>query len=454
MTMTRWLKVLVACSAVLMARASSAADLSGNYIALIASVPTAEPLYARVSLRVHGTSISGVWDHCKVSGVVTGNQVTVTLTDASGGLAGSLKGTVTGATLSGEGTLPLSTGRGCGGDVRSPGGRVGAPGGQPESVTWKFTPYTPPATPKTYDFEPTSFYSTYSANWTPVLRIYPGDTVRTRTIDNVRDSSATRYGVGGDPSTGPFYVEGALPGDTLVVHLVKVRPNRVSARQGSRVNAHAVTAAYLVGAHYDADFNGEWTLDLDKGIATLAHPTELLKGFSVPIKTMLGCVSVAPTGQDQSRGTDLGSYGGNLDYNDVVEGTTLYFPVSHAGALFGIGDAHAAMGDGEVTGAALETSADVEFTVDVIKGESYSQVRAETKDYLISFGVTGSVEESIQIATTQMIEWLKKDYKMSDNEVALFLGAVLKYDITELVDPHFNVVAKVPKQALASFPRP
>ena len=123
----------------------------------------------------------------------------------------------------------------------------------------------------------------------------------------------------------------------------------------------------------------------------------------------------------------------------------------HAGALFGIGDAHAAMGDGEVTGSALETSADVDFSVEVIKGESYPQVRAETRDYLISFGVSGSVAESIQASTAQLVEWLKKDYRMSDSEVALFLGAVLKYDIAELVDPHVNIVAKVPKTALASF---
>ncbi len=209
----------------------------------------------------------------------------------------------------------------------------------------------------------------------------------------------------------------------------------------------------MVGAKYDPAFNGEWTLDLEKGVATLTHPTDRMKGFAVPIKAMLGCVSVAPSGQDQSRGTDLGSFGGNLDYNDNVEGTTLYFPVYHAGALFGIGDAHAAMGDGELTGAALETSADVEFTVEVIKGEIYPQVRAETKEYLISFGVTGSVAESIQASTTQLVEWLKRDYQMSDSEVALFLGAVLKYDIAELVDPHFNVVAKIPKAALVSFKR-
>ena len=443
MKMTRLLKALGICGAILIARGSSAADLSGNYIARITTTPTVEPQYARVTLKVEGkgdgATVGGMWGDRKVSGTLTGNTLALTLTDTTGNQAGVLNGTVSGATLAGGGTLAPSRG----------GGRGGPTGPQP--VKWTLTAYSPPATPKTYDFEPTSFYSTYSAAWTPVLHVYPGDSVRTRTIDNARDANATRYGTGGDPSTGPFYIEGALPGDTLVVHLTKVRANRNSARQGSRINANAVTTAYLVGAKYDANFNSEWTLDMDKGVATLTHPTDRMKGFTVPIKTMLGCVSVAPSGQDQSRGTDLGTFGGNLDYNDNVEGTTLYFPVYHAGALFGIGDAHAAMGDGELTGAALETSADVEFKVDVIKDEIYPQVRAETRDYIISFGVTGSVEESIKASTTQMVGWLKRDYKMSDSEVAVFLGAVLKYEITELVDPHFDVVAKIPKSALVSF---
>ena len=198
-----------------------------------------------------------------------------------------------------------------------------------------------------------------------IAAVKDGDTVRTRTFDNDRDAKATRFGVGGNPSTGPFYVEGALPGDTLVVRLNKVRANKKTARQGGRIHARAINAGYLVGA------------------------------------------------------------------------------------LFGIGDAHAAQGDGELTGSALETSADVEFTVDVIKGDIYQQVRAETKDFLIAFGVSGSVHESIQASTTLLVEWLKKDYQMTDSEVALLVGAVMQYDIAELVDPHINVVAKVPKAALA-----
>jgi acetamidase/formamidase len=109
------------------------------------------------------------------------------------------------------------------------------------------------------------------------------------------------------------------------------------------------------------------------------------------------------------------------------------------------------MGDGELTGSALETSVDVEFTVDVIPGAATAGPRLENAEYLMAMGVAGSVPDSIQVATTQLVEWLKRDYKLSDSEVAVMLGAVVKYDITEMVDPQFNVVAKVPKSSLKAF---
>jgi acetamidase/formamidase len=283
------------------------------------------------------------------------------------------------------------------------------------------------------------------------LRIFPGDIVHTWTADaGGVDAKGVRHR-GGDSNIGPFYVEGALPGDTLALHLLKVRTNRSTARQGTRINAHAVTAAYLVGAKYDQAVTGEWTLLPDKGIAVPAHPSEHMKNYSVPLKPMLGCISVAPAGDEQFRGGDLGPFGGNLDYNDNVEGTTVYLPVFHPGALLGMGDGHAAMGDGELTGSALETSMDVDFSVEVIPGDSSGQVRAETKDYLIAFGVTGSVPESIQVATSQLATWIKKQYGLNDSEVAILFASTLKYDITELVDSRYNVAAKVPKNILASM---
>ena len=440
--MTRYSIKLAALIAVIaMNRVCMAADVSGNWIAQIAT--QGEPQYARLSLQVNGTSVTGLWGEAKVVGTLNADKLDIKLTSTDGSSAGALTGTFRGDIFTGAGTVRIAGGgRGGGG-----GGRGGGASG-PVNITF-VRPVTPPAKPRTINFEPTNFYATYSAAIKPALTIFPGDIVHTWTADaGGIDGKGIRH-QGGDSNIGPFFVEGALPGDTLVVHLLKVRTNRSTARQGTRINAHAVTAAYLASAEYDPSVTGEWTLLPEKGIAVPTHPSEHMKNYSVPLKPMLGCISVAPAGDEQFRGGDLGAFGGNLDYNDNVEGTTLYFPVFHAGALLGMGDGHAAMGDGEVTGSALETSLDVDFSVDVIKSDSSGQVRAETKDYLIAFGVSGSVPESIQVATSQLATWIKKQYELSDSEVAIFFASTLKYDITELVDARYNVVAKVPKAILA-----
>jgi acetamidase/formamidase len=433
-----WTRLAALIAVLAMNRVCMAADVSGNWIAQIAT--QGEPQYARVSLQVSGTSVSGLWGETKISGTLTADMLDIKLTSADGSAAGGLTGTFKGETFSGTGTLRTAGGRG---------GRGGGAAG-PANITL-VRPVSPPAKPRTINFEPKDFYATYTAAIKPALTIFPGDIVHTWTADaGGIDAKGIRHR-GGDSNIGPFYVEGALPGDTLVVHLLKVRTNRSTARQGTRINAHAVTAAYLASAEYDSNVTGEWTLLPEKGIAVPTHPSEHMKNYSVPLKPMLGCISVAPAGDEQFRGGDLGPFGGNLDYNDNVEGTTLYFPVFHAGALLGMGDGHAAMGDGEVTGSALETSLDVDFSVDIIKNDSSGQVRAETKDYLIAFGVSGSVPESIQVATSQLAAWVKKQYELSDSEVAILFASTLKYDITELVDARYNVVAKVPKSILAQM---
>ena len=396
--------------------------------------------FAHVSLeRTAASRLGGKWGAYTLVGSIEDSHIDFTLTDAGGAEVGFLRGTIGNDSFAGIGTIV---------PVRRPGATAAPP---PVEVKWTLTRgATTPTEHKTFTYEPLSYYGVYSAKEPPVLRIFPGDTVTTRTMDSARDANIPRHGNGGDVNVGPFYVEGALPGDTLVVKLLKITPNKTVGRQGSRFNQYAVTQAYQLAAKYDRSFNGSWNQDVAKGTATLPA-TPGLPHLTIPLKPMLGCISVAPAGNEQYRGTDLGPYGGNLDYNDNVAGTTLYFPVFHPGALLGMGDAHGAMGDGEVVGTGLETSVDVTFTVDVIKGYQTPQVRAETDDYLISFGVSGSVPESIQLATTQLAEWVKKDYKLNDSEIALLFGDVLKYDITELVDPHFDVVAKVPKKVLATL---
>ena len=413
------------------------AGLSGEWMAEVSSA-ISEPQYARVVLREDGGQINGTWGEAKVEGTVASERISLRLTGANGAAAGSLSGKASGEEFSGEGSLAIPR-------------RPGMGGGDLQKVAWKLSriPQSP-GSPKTWNFEPKVFYSYYSAKNPPALHVFPGDTVKTWTVDaGGLGPKMERLSRGSDATAGPFYVEGALPGDTLVVKLNKVRTNRATARQGSRINARAVTAAYNASAEYAPGFDGEWLLDPERKIARLSHPTDRLKNLTVPILPMLGCLAVAPPGEEVYRGTDLGNFGGNMDYNQNIEGTTLYFPVFHPGGLLVLGDGHAAMGDGDLTGSALETSMDGEFTVDLVKGYATVAPRAETAEYLISFGIAGSVPEAIQNATSQLATWLKRDYRLNDSEVALLLGAVMKYDITELVDPKYDVVAKVPKSALA-----
>ena len=140
-----------------------------------------------------------------------------------------------------------------------------------------------------------------------------------------------------------------------------------------------------------------------------------------------------------------------MDYNKVREGVTVYLPVMQEGALVFVGDAHAWQSDGELTGNALETSMDVEFTVELIRGEATSGPRFEDADYIMASGIAGSLQDAMQIATTELARWIEKDYKLSANESNVVLGAAIQYDIAEVVDPQYHVVAKIKKTVLKTL---
>lgn len=443
----RSISVLAMAAATVLLCAASAQQLTGNWVAEISGPTLLEPLYAHVTFTGTGNTVTGTWGSDTVKGSAEGSELTLTLTNAEGQDVGNLTGKLTADGFDGGGTMSGLGRR-----------RMRAMTGGPppaQEVTWKLTrALTPPSKPRDIYYNPTTFEAYYSAANKPGIHIFPGDIVHTWAPDSAGfDKNMKRVALAGDSNIGPIYVEGALPGDTLVVHLLKIQPNRSTARQGSRIQQYAVMPAYNLAAKYDRRFNGEYLLDNATGTAVLSHPTEALKNFKVTMKPMLGCISVAPEGLESLGGTHLGPFGGNLDYNGVVAGTTMYFPVFHPGALFGFGDGHAAMGDGEVTQTGLETSMNVDFSVEIIKGYQTQQVREEDSDFLISFGVAGSLEEALKQATTQLATWIKHDYGLSDSEVALFLGAEMQYNVTELVDPEFDVVAKVPKSALAMLTR-
>jgi amidase len=312
----------------------------------------------------------------------------------------------------------------------------------------------PEGGPRTHTFTPTEFHRTFSYTIPPALRIFPGDTVKTKSVDaGGTDENSVRRSLGGNPLTGPFYVEGAIPGDTLVIKLNRVRTNRDWAGSGQSVVGNALAPGYLMNLRRAQNFSSRWKLDKEKGVAYLEKPTDPLKDFTVPLQPMLGCVGVAPPGRDVVRTADSGVFGGNMDYNQIREETTVYLPVFHDGALLFMGDGHAAQGDGELTGDALETSMEFEFTVDVISEKSIGTPRAENAEYLMAIGIGGSLDQALQRATTEMARWLEGDYKLNSTESAMILGFAVKYDVADLVGTQVSIVAKIPKTAMAQLKR-
>jgi acetamidase/formamidase len=384
---------------------------------------------ARVELKADGTTIAGTLNELKLKGTIEGDRVHLTAIRPNGEEWGKLEGQVNGDDISGT--------------VKRGDDEFGWAAHRASIIT---------AQPRTHVFEATKFHRAFSGTIPPALHINPGDTVKTATVDaGGRDAAGKPRSMGGNPETGPFYVEGAMPGDTLTIKFHRIRLNRDSAGSGARIVAGAVEPYYYRDAKFDEKFNSEWKLDREAGVAMLAKPTDRLKNFKVKMLPMLGCVGVAPPANQTYRSGWLGSWGGNMDYNGLREGVTVYLPVYQEGALLFVGDGHALEGDGELNGDALETSMDLEFTVDLVRGKSTQGPRFENDEYLMASGIGGSLQDALQIATTELARWLERDYKLSPNESNIILGTSIRYDIAEVVDPQVHIVAKVSKSVLATL---
>jgi amidase len=415
-------------SFLLAAATSLAADISGDWEFTAKSL--GDTIYARVTLKADGNKLTGNLNELNLEGTIDVDKVTIAAKRPNGDAFGNLDGVIHGDEMSGNGMVNKT-----------------------EKVEWVAKRAArAPAAPRTLDFEPKEFHRLFSDAIPPVLHLFPGDTVRTWTVDaGGTDSKGVRRSQGGNPETGPFYIEGAFPGDTLVVKLNKVRLNRDSAGSGDTIVDSAVQSGYVRRTKYTEHFDSNWVIDQEKGVARLKNPSEHLKNYTVRLQPMMGCIAVAPPAHQSMRTGFLGSYGGNMDYNQMREGTTLYLPVYALGALLFIGDGHAAQGDGELTGDALETSMNVEFTVQLVKGTSTQGPRAENDEFLMAMGIGNSLQDALQTATTQLVNWLQRDYKLDPHEAAIVLGTGMRYDIAEVVDPLVHIVAKVRKDALASL---
>lgn len=310
-------------------------------------------------------------------------------------------------------------------------------------------------TPVRHEFKPTVFYRDYSAMHAPVLTIAPGDTIHTTTVDaGGTDEHNVRRSAGGNPQTGPFYVEGAMPGDVLVVHINKLRLNRDWALSDDAIVDRGQNREMAIRMK-DTGREVRWHLDLANGTASPERPDRGLSNFHIPLRPMLGCIATAVSVSGAAPGTgDSGYFGGNMDFNEVGEGSTVYLRVANPGALLYFGDGHARQGDGELNGNALETSMDVDLTVDVIPNKQIGDPRVETSEALITMGLDGSLDDAFKEATSDMTAWLAEDYKLTPSEIAQFIGVAAEYRVSEVADRNAGVVLKIRKSDLQSLQPP
>jgi amidase len=298
-------------------------------------------------------------------------------------------------------------------------------------------------------FEPTQGVQTFAVR-PPVLRIKPRDTLESRTFSRPGDYYE-KDGGSWPGEVGPFYIEGATPGDTLVVRIIKVRPNRDSAVSNVRPNGISAVAPDSRTRMLNDPLPPRrfvWRLDRARNVGILELPNSASKRIEVALSPMLGRLAVAPAGEEAFGGLWPGDFGGNMDSPDAREGTTVYLPIFHEGAYFYFGDGHALQGDGEICGSGLETTMDVTLQLDLIKGKRIRWPRYEDADDIMVAGSGRPLVDAFRIAQVELIDWLVTEYGFEKMEAYQIVSQVGRSRIANVVDPNYTVMAKFPKKYL------
>ena len=234
-----------------------------------------------------------------------------------------------------------------------------------------------------------------------------------------------------NPATGPVFVDGALPGDILKVKIEKIK----IADQG------------VMAVVPELGLAGDLIDKIQAEIMPVENEHVIFNEVEAPITKMIGVIGVAPKGNGVNCGIP-GTHGGNMDNTMVKEGATLYFPVAVEGALFALGDLHAAMGDGEVSGSGVEIPGEVTVTLDVIKREKLIHPMLENEDSFSQIVSAETLDEAIDTAGLQMIERIVERTGLSTTEVAMLMSMVGQAEICQIVNPLKTARYVVPKWLL------
>ena len=280
----------------------------------------------------------------------------------------------------------------------------------------------------------------------PTMTVQPGEVFEVQTqlnrgpwLDTHPDGGALRERLyGGNPSSGCIYVEGAEPGQVLIVHIgeIELDPVGFTSFRGSTGAMPGWLGATGTGAHHRI-------VEIADG---LIHWSETLK---LPVAPMLGCVGVAPARERYHNGW-CGYWGGNFDAQEITTGAAVHLAVNVPGALLHIGDMHALQGDGEICGSGgIEASGCVKVWCELAdKPASFYWPRVMNDTHIMTLAMARPAEDAFRYALEAMILWLEESYGFTRGDAYLLLGQVLEARVTQFVNPTFTYVAKVAKQYL------
>ncbi len=281
----------------------------------------------------------------------------------------------------------------------------------------------------------TSTY-TFSPHNPAAIRVDAGATILFETLDALNeqihsdDDSASQVDLEHvNAATGPVYLNGARPGDTLVAEILDIQ----LADWGS--------ALIIPGFGFlQQTLPGPYTKIFHQGSD---GSYSFGPSVSIPAKPMIGTIGVAPT--EPITTLSSGVHGGNLDTTDVRAGSKIYLPVLVEGALFGVGDVHAAMGDGEVCGTGIECGAVVTIRLDLLNGYTIARPRIETEAEWMCVASAEGLEQAIRLALTDTVAWLQADHALSAEEAYVLASLVGDVRIGQVVDPMVTVRVAIPK---------
>jgi amidase len=288
----------------------------------------------------------------------------------------------------------------------------------------------------------------------PVAHLRPGNILEANSLDcfgnaikNPGDTLALSKG--DNPLTGPFSVDGAEPGDTLVVHILDLQ---VDGDQG--LGALGPGFGALNETNYTAMLHPPlpekiWFYPIDHaGNTATFQALDSNYKVKIPLHPFLGCIGVAPAGGEARSSIVPEAFGGNMDAPEASAGNTIYFPVNVSGGLLYFGDGHAAMGDGEIAGTAIEVPMRARLQVDVLKGKRTGWPRFENEKEIMAAGIYRPVDDALRIAFTELVAWIHTDYGLSELDAYELLSKVGKIHLTEMVDPNYVVIASIDKKFL------